>query len=49
MLSKPTLLAVLAVALVVLALVSLVAGQLLVAGVCFLAFSLTIYVREKDE
>lgn len=47
--SKSTLLAVLATGLIALGLVSFAAGQLLVAGVCFLAFALTIYVREKNE
>lgn len=42
----PTLLAVLAVALVLAALVAVAAGQTLVAGVCLLATTLTIYLRE---
>jgi hypothetical protein len=42
----PTVLAVLAVGLIVAALVAMAAGALLVAGLCFLSASVVIYFRE---
>jgi hypothetical protein len=42
----PTVLAVLAVGLFVAALVAMAAGELLVAGLCFLSASVVIYFRE---
>lgn len=44
-----TLQAVIAVALVGLGLVAVLVGDLLLAGVAFLAVSLTIYMRERSE
>jgi hypothetical protein len=42
----PTVLAILAVGLFVAALVAMAAGELLVAGLCFLSASVVIYFRE---
>lgn len=46
MITQPRLLAILAGALMLFGLVMFVAREFLVAGVCFLAASLTIYLRE---
>jgi len=46
-LSRSTALALLAIAVAVIGVASMVAGRLMTAGVSFLAVSLIIYVREK--